>query len=227
MGGTSRFGLIAGAAIAVGAVALLGAYVIGHIPVTVPASAGTTLVARTTLAGVPGPDPSEGVDPSGLAPSPAAQVCLSRIERPEGWLDLCWEAFREMGDGSPTQDYYGLRVYGTFSGEGGSGARWTAVRARLLGEPSQNAMSAWPNGTYDGPCQEQPVDLQLSRIATEMVCGLTTGVLRASDWSVIVTWSCAGCVWPDHSPRNLALYEFVAVPEGTVPNWEIFADVGT
>ena len=132
-----------------------------------------------------------------------------------------------MADGSPTQDYYALRVYGTFSGEGGTGARWTAVRAKLLGEPSQGAMSAWPDGAYDGPCRDQPVDVQFSRIASEVVCGMTTGALRSSDWSVIVTWSCTGCIWPDRASRNVALYEFVAVAEGTVPNWEIFADVGT
>ena len=213
--------------VALAVVALLGANFIGHVQPTVPASAGTTSVGRTTLAGDVAPDPSEGVDPDTLAASPSGQLCLPRIERPEGSIDLCWEAFREMGDGSPTQDYYGLQVYGTFFGEGGTGARWTAVRARLLGEPSNNVLTSWPSGTYDGPCQQQRVDLQLTHVADETLCGLTTGVMNASDWSATVTWSCVGCVLPDKASKGLILYEFVAMPEGTIPNWELFADVGT
>jgi hypothetical protein len=132
-----------------------------------------------------------------------------------------------MADGSPEQDYYELRVYGTFDGEGGSGVRWTVVRAKLLGEPSQGAVRGWPDGTYDGPCQPQTVHLALTDAGTEMLCGLTTGDLRTSDWSYTVGWTCVGCVVPDRASRALSLYELLAVPEGTIPNWELYADVGT
>jgi hypothetical protein len=213
--------------VVVAVVALAGAYIVGNFKVAIPASAGTTSVARTTLEGAPTPDPSEITDPNDLTPSPAGQACLARILRPEGWLDLCWEATREMAAGSPTQDYYRLRVYGTYSGESGTGVRWTVVRAKLLRSPSDGALKGWPDGPYEGACQQQPVSLPISHGEQEMICGLTTGDLRTSDWTYTVTWTCVGCVLPDRSSRGLVLDEFIAVREGSVPNWEIFADVGS
>jgi hypothetical protein len=194
----------------------------------IPADAASTVVARTVLQGEIAPDASEGVDPDTLPRSPVGQECLDVIARPAGPLSLCWEAYREPFDSDPVADYYRLRVYGTFGGEAGTGVRWVVVRARLLGQPSNNVFTAWPDGDYDGSCRQVEVSLDAGGPpATETLCGQTNGASNLADWSHRVTWNCGGCLFPDHASRAIALYEFVAVPSGTVPDWEIYADLGS
>lgn len=193
---------------------------------TVPPEAPTTLVARTSLEGKMVPDPAEGVEIDSLGPSPFGGACLDTIERPVGAMSLCWEVVRNMHDADPEQDYYLLRVHGTFGGDVGTGVRWAAVRARFIGESPQQVIDAWPKDVYDGPCQTVDVSFLGGRALQETLCGRTTGTTNKTDRSQLVTWTCVGCLVPDHADRAIALEQSVGVREGTIPGWEIFADIG-
>ncbi len=84
----------------------------------------------------------------------------------------------------------------------------------------------WPDGPLDGSCETVPVDLGLPVPDTgEPICGHITGV-DAGTWGHAATWTCVGCLLPDGRDRALSLYEAVGVPEGTIPSWQIYADVG-
>jgi hypothetical protein len=212
----------------IAAIAVVAAVVARAIPPTIPEDAASTVVARTVLTGEIAPDASDGVDPETIPRSPVGQECLDVIERPAGPLSLCWEAYRDPFDGDPLQDYYRMRAYGTFGGDTGTGVRWVVVRAQLVGEPSNNVFEGWPEGPYEGPCRDVPVELHWGGPGTsDTICGLTEGRTDQVAWSHRVTWTCVDCLIPDHANRAISLHEFLAVPAGTVPTWEIFADLGS
>ena len=205
---------------------LVGATIVRGWTPAVPDAGTIPLVAQTVLQGEIAPDATDGVDPDTVAPSPLGQECLDAIERPAGHLDLCWAAYKDPHDGDPLQDYYQLRVHGTFGGESGTGVRWVDVRADLVGEPSNAVLEAWPDDVFDGPCQQVDVSLGVDPVKPETICGRTTGTTSTEDWSHTFTWTCVGCLIPDHANRAVALREFVAVPAGTIPAWKIYADLG-
>jgi len=196
-------------------------------PPSVPDDGGLSLVERTVLQGEITPDAAEGVDPETLSRTPAGSECLQSIMRPAGRLDLCWGAYRDPHDSDPTQDYYRFRVSGTIFGSVGSGVRWASVLARLVGEPSSDVFMNWPDGVFEGPCDQVEVTLGVGPVEVEDICGRTTGSAGREPWSYRVTWTCVECLVPDHADRSLALHQWIAVPQGTVPTWEIFADLGS
>lgn len=188
----------------------------------IPVDAGSTFVARTSLAGPNGPDGSLDA-----GPTPSGQQCLDRIERPSGPLDLCWEAFRERNDADPAKDYYHLRVYGSYGGESGTGVTWLVARAQLEGSAADGVFEVWPKSTFDGDCQ--PMDViqpPFGSGGTEIVCGRTIGTVDYRTWTQTLTWTCEGCLFGSHATRGLAMYEVVGVPEGTIPSWTIGVDYG-
>lgn len=199
--------LVAGiVAVAAGLAAVV---IIRWVP-EVPAAAASAPVARTTLT----PSQTTGSE------------CLPRMERDAGFLDACWHANRELADADPAKDYYQLTVFGTF-GPGPSGSpRWARLVADLDGEPAGNVFLSWPTGTYDGPCREEVISLPPSSNArTDTICGHTVAS-EPVEWTKEVTWTCRVCLLPDDDHRALSLSITVAVPEGTVPTWDIYADVG-
>ena len=222
--GRARWAVAIVAVIAV--VGLAGATVARGWTPSVPDSSAIPLVARTVLQGEIAPDVTDDVDPDAIALSPIGQECLDRIERPAGYLDLCWEAYKDSHDADALQDYYRLRAYGTFGGESGTGVRWAVVRAHLVGEPSNDVFEAWPDGVFDGSCKQVDVSLGPDPVMPETLCGRTTGATATDDWSQTFTWTCVGCLIPDHANWSVALHELVAVPAGTIPTWEIYADIG-
>ena len=219
-----RAGWTVAVVVGVAVVALVVATVLSPWTPSVPDDPTLPLVARTVLRGEIAADVTD-VDPDTIAPSPIGQECLS-IERPAGPMFLCWEAYKDPRDADALQDYYRLRVYGTFGGESGSGVRWAVVRAHLVDEPSNGVFEGWPDGVFEGPCKQVDVSLGPGPVTPETLCGRTTGSTRIDDQSQTFTWTCAGCLFPDHADRSVALHEFVAVPAGIIPTWEIFADLG-
>jgi hypothetical protein len=211
----------------VGLIALAGAAAASRWNPSVPDESALPFLARTVLQGDMTPDATEGVDAETLPRSPAGGECLDRIVRPAGWMDLCWNAYRDPNDGDRDKDYYRIRVYGSFAGEGGGGLRWAAVRVRLVGEPLDNVLKGWPDWVFEGPCQPVEVSLGVVPTPSEELCGRTEGATNTEDWSHRVTWTCVGCLIPDHAMRAIALHELVGVAPGTVPAWEIFADLGS
>jgi hypothetical protein len=227
--GLMRFGWSI-VAVAVAVIALAGVVAAqGWVP-SVPADAGSTLVGRTVLQGEITPDATEGVESESLPRSPSGDECLDAIVRPAGRMDLCWGAYRDPHDADPDKDYYRIRVHGTFGSESGTGVRWVVVRVRLVGEPRDNVFEGWPSGVFEGPCQQVEVtSMGVGPIPPEEeeLCGRTEGASGTEEWSHRVTWTCVGCLIPDHGDRAIALQEFVGVAAGTVPTWEIFADLGS
>jgi hypothetical protein len=191
----------------------------------VPDEAALPLVARAVLKGEITPDATEGVDPDTLPLSPNGQECVE-INRPAGPWSLCWAAHRDPQDSDPAQDYYRFKVYGTFGGEAATGVRWASVLVRLVGEPSNNVFINWPRDVFDGPCDQVDVTLMIGPPEKETLCGRTSASDGREAWSYLVTWTCE-CLVPDHADRSLPLHQEIAVPQGTVPTWEIFADLGS
>ncbi len=220
-----RNGWIAAIGVVV-AVALVGATVLSGWTPTVPEDGAIPLAMTTALEGPIAPDVTDDVDPDTIPSSPSGADCAETV-RPAGQLYLCWQAYRDPNDGDPSKDYYHLRVHGTFGDEPGSGVRWAAVRAQLDGEPAEGVIDVWPEGVTDGSCQEVDVGLGTGPVGSETLCGRTTGSTETDSRSHRVTWTCVGCLLPDHDARTIALQEFVAVPAGTIPSWQIFADLGS
>jgi hypothetical protein len=231
MGQRRQAGIIAIVAVALVALVAAAVWTADRLNVAVPADAAAAVLARTVMTGPIAPDATDGADTETLPRSPVGQQCLDQIERAAGPMYLCWEAYRDPADGDPRKDYYRLRVYGSFGGETGTGVRWAVVKARLIGQLSDDVFESWPEGTYDGACEITTVG-EAAGIADpptqETLCGRTTVIMTRTpgEWSQRVTWTCQGCLLADHDTRGISLYEFVGVPEGTVPAWEIFADLG-
>jgi hypothetical protein len=208
-------------------VALLvgAAFVASNWTGSVPAGAATTPIARTALEGDVDPDPDPEVQPSVTLLSPSGQECLGRLSNPAGYMDLCWSVWRTP-DGDAAKDYYTLRLYGTVGGSG-SGIRWWALRADLVGEPGDNVFQGWPSGDFDGACAQQvaPVTSPSGAELFVDLCHRTRGMSN-DGWQHFVQWTCTACLLPDHSDREIALFVEVGVAQGTVPEWDIGADFG-
>jgi hypothetical protein len=210
-----------------GLVAMLGVgIVVGLVvvarPPVIPADAATAVLARTTTSGPI--DPDAGTPTSPGAHSPNGQGCLARVHKGSGWADVCWEVNRDPSDGSPTQDYYQLRVFGSFQG-----LRWLVARADLVGRPNEGAYRMWPDYAIEGSCRQVSVHFgpTIGSEPVEQVCGRTVGDLGPTSWSQALTWTCQICFLPDSAMKPLATYAFVAVDVGTVPAWDIFVDGGS
>jgi hypothetical protein len=135
---------------------------------------------------------------------------------------------RDPNDADKDQDYYSLRMHGTLDGANGAGLRWAVIAARLVGQPSNQVFETWPDHTFDDPCQQ--VDVTFfggGPVPPETICGRTKSVVTVADWTQRVSWTCVGCLIAERDARAIALREFIAVAEGTVPTWELFADIGS
>jgi hypothetical protein len=212
--------------LAIGIAVVAGAFLVLFVP-GLPASAARDAIARTEMTGPIAPDMVSEDGAEVPAVSPAGQECLPRIVREAGWADVCWAAYREPRDADPQKDYYSLRIYGSYEGAGALGIKWLVVKSRLVDPPLFNTYDGWPDGTYDGPCEEQTVSLMLPSTWDDhaTLCGHTTAG-PGTDWTWQSTWTCSPC-WPfDATTRELALYGVAAVAPGTVPAWDLFVDFG-
>lgn len=195
----------------VGGVLLVAALIVGgawlaNRPPAIPADAASAALDRTVVTNDHG------------------QRCLDRTVLGTGWADVCW-AIDGIPNGSDnTQDDYQLRVYGSFEG-----LRWLVVRADLVGRPDGGAYVIWPKFAIEGACREVSVHLLplIGAEPTEMVCGRTEGVLDPVAWTQTLTWTCEQCVLPDSATKPLSTYAIIAVPAGTIPEWDVFVDGGT
>src|SRR5262245_16586472 len=81
----------------------------------------------------------------------AGQACLPRAMTGDGWADVCWAVTKASPtvDGSAEQDYWQLRVFGSFQG-----VKWLVARADLVGEPNGGGYEGWPDQfAYEGSCR--------------------------------------------------------------------------
>lgn len=214
MGGNRGRG-IAGVAIFV--LVIAGAFLLLARP-TIPESALGSPFTRTSL--LP-PDPSEEPIQPGLS-GIVGSDCPARIMSGRFWADLCWLATRQE-DGDAATDQFTLSVYGTF----GRGARWMVAEARLIeGSPLRD-----PEGEPQvdgGGCHVLPAGLLPlpGEIASETLCGRVAAGPGANPGSWRIAWTCEPC-WPfDDADRAIGFQTAVTVPEGTLPNWDLAADLG-
>ena len=197
-----------------------GAFLLFGVRPSIPANAAAAPVATATL------------EESRLAGErPSGHDCLPRIERDAGWIEVCWEAHgpRAAEDGDAHQDYSTLRLYGSYQSTSALGIRWLVLEARLRGTLSNNVMDGWPSGTYEGPCAPAPVSLAIpmDSVGTESLCGRTSAGPGEGGAAWRSEWTCGPCLPFDDTTRGFALYHLVAVPEGEVPSWDLFVDVGS
>jgi len=172
------------------------------------------------------PDVTDETDVTDIPISPSGQECLPRIERPTGYMDVCWEAHRAPYDADAAKDYYLLHVYGTFGAGSDGSPRWALLKGDLVGAPSDGVMEGWPSGEFDGTCEPEPVTIPgLDPGTSETFCGhIAAG--ESDGWTHAVTWTCRGCLIPDERDWGLSLYQWVGVAQGSVPSWQVFADFG-
>ena len=221
-------GLVAILAVAVAAVGFV--YVAVSSPVILIGAAPTRLAVASNRATTAVPDPPEA---SAVATAPIhAGACLDRITRGGGWMDLCWSVNRMMNEADAQKDYYVVQVTGTINGNPFPlGLRWAAIRARP--DPAGVAfedVNDWPgSAAFDGPCRDTPAELNgPSGVATVTVCGHTTGSFDAGlHGATGVDWTCAGCLLPLSGTQPIVMSDFVSVPEGKTPIWDIYADIGS
>ena len=195
----------------------------------VPADAASAPIARTVMTGEIAPDVTDETDVTDIPISPFGQECLPRIERPTGYMDLCWEAHRAPYDADAAKDYYLLHVSGTFGAGSDGSPRWALMKGDLVGAPSDGVMEGWPSGEFDGSCRPEPVSIAAAGPGVqETLCGHIVGTdVGVGTWARAATWTCVGCLLPDDSDRSLSLYVMVGVAAGTVPEGDVYADFGS
>ena len=102
---------------------------------------------------------------------------------------------------------------------------------------ANRVLTGEPFGDYEGVCpMEEPLpgtdepDTDEPAVDEENTLCRSTQT-QAGDgpepWSHQVKWNCLGCLIPDHADRGIWLTEMVAVQPGTLPKWEILADLGS
>ena len=226
--GRGSWALLAGLAVLILAVGV--GLVIAMRPPEIPPSAASQPVSRAELTGPVTPDatdapvPTGDVEPGDVDPSsPAGAGCLDDLRWGDGWAYLCWAGSRYLAETDPEKDYYVLKFHGSFER-----LRWLVIRAQLVHAPGNGVFEGWPESTIAGECRQEPVIVSgLPGPLHDDVCGRTEGSTDFSTWTHSVTWTCEQCILPDASTRAITLYNFVGIPEGTRPVWDLFADAGT
>jgi hypothetical protein len=160
----------------------------------------------------------------------AASACLPRIQRSVGWLDLCWQIGR-VPDGDPLKDYYWGRLTGTMQGKDTfSGLHWAVLRAGPVASSTMEIDDAWPGQSYDGGCGQVPVTGPITMTGVSMAvdaCDRTTvDDSGFATGTVSLTWVCTHCLLPVPGSRGIGLAFWVDVPQGVVPAWDLYADIG-
>lgn len=191
---------------------------------TIPEGAAAAILATATGSGPIDPDIPPDGEPADGPSSPSGTGCLDDLARGEGWAHLCWSVDRDPTDADPDRDYYVLRFHGSFQG-----LRWLVLRADLVGPPRDDVYSMWPEQNVHGACQEIPVGLgpMAGSAATETLCGRTEPTFDGGRWLQSVTWTCEQCLLPTGDTKAIALMAWVAVPAGTIAEWDLLADAGT
>lgn len=86
----------------------------------------------------------------------------------------------------------------------------------------------WPDGVYEGGCEDQVVALDpvVGNSSHETLCGRTVGASDGRPHGWQATWTCVGCVFPEHSTHPVGMDQSIGARQGTVPVWNIGAAFG-
>lgn len=232
--------LFAGAArrwtIALGAGAFViattwGAAAASWVP-TVPDGVQGQLLGTASVEGFNPPDPSDWFPQVVVPRTPAGNGCFDPVIRPAGRLEVCWEAYRDNREHLPGADYYQFRLVATLHATGPSS--WVTISIAPIGGERTSVRQLWPSGVLDGPCRSAAVEGMnfltngdmTNDVATDFACGRTIAA-RADAWQRHwVVWTCAACGADQASGRQIAIRQLTGTAEGSVPSWQIHAELG-
>jgi hypothetical protein len=166
----------------------------------------------------------------GPAPiGPIDQECPRSVDRLVARLDLCYATQAVAPVPGSGRDRILLRVYGSVVADEGPGITGWVVRVRPAGGASPTIDATWPTGTYSGPCRDVTVELPIidTQVDRHNLCPSTTVIVGSSEDAaeVVMDWACVDCPPPHRTTLEVVLYVLADVAVGTVPAWEIRADV--
>jgi hypothetical protein len=155
-------------------------------------------------------------------------VCVDRVARPAGWMDLCWEVARITEELDPEDDYWVVRAFGTVRGDPPSGVKWAILHATYQGDADRTRERS-PIGTSDGPCREVEIDPGWIRSPSLIPRTITACEhLEGSQdgGSVMAIWTCGSCIFGIQEDREIALVQIATTAAGDSPSWELSAGFG-
>jgi len=166
----------------------------------------------------------------GPAPiGPIDQECARSVDRRVARLDLCYETQAVAPVPGSGRDRILLRIYGSIIADEGPGITGWVVRVRPAGGAAPTIVATWPNGTYAGPCRDVGVELPIigAPLDHDILCPSTTVTVGPGEdpSEVVVDWACVDCPPPHRATLGVTLRVVADVAVGTVPAWEIRADV--
>jgi hypothetical protein len=201
---------------------------IPNVPEQVPGA----MVGTAEVHGFNPPDPSDWLPQLVVPRSPAGSGCFDPVVRPAGRLDLCWEGYRDNRERLPGADYYQFRLLATLHST--APTSWVAIAIVAAGDERTYVGHLWPSGVLDGSCRTTAVEGMnfltdgdmTSDVAEDVACGRTTAATSDRGRRHWVIWTCAACGADEASGRQIAIRDIVGTPEGSVPAWEIHAELG-
>lgn len=197
----------------------------------VPQQVQGTLVGTAEVHGFNPPDPSDWFPQLVVPRFPDGSGCFDPVVRPAGRLELCWDGYRDNRERLPGADYYQFRLLATLHST--APTSWVAITIVPVGERAYVG-HLWPSGVLDGPCRTTAVEGMnfltdgdmTNDVAEDVACGRTTAATSDAGQRHWVIWTCAGCGADQVSGRQIAIREIVGTREGTVPTWEVYAELG-
>jgi hypothetical protein len=201
---------------------------IPNVPEQVPG----TLVGTAEVHGFNPPDPSDWLPQLVVPRFPNGRGYFDPVVQPAGRLELCWEGYRDNRERLPGADYYQFRLLATLHST--TPTSWVAIDILVPGEERTYVGHLWPSGVLDGPCRTTAVEGMnfltdgdmTNDVAEDVACGRTTAATSDGGRRHWVIWTCAACGADEASGRQIAIREIVGSPEGSVPTWEIYAELG-
>jgi len=199
---------------------------------TVPVAVQGARIGTATVQGFNPPDPSDWFPQVVVPRTPAGSDCFDPVVRPEGRLDVCWEAYRDNRESLPGADYYQFRLVATLHATAPSS--WVAISIVPVGDERTRVSHLWPSGVLDGPCRSAAVegmdfltDGDMTHdVVNDLACGRTTAARADASHRHWVVWTCASCGADQVEGRQVAIRELVATSEGGVPSWQVYAELG-
>jgi hypothetical protein len=184
-----------------------------------PAQPVGALIATSPARLHPGPDRIGPID----------QECPRSVDRLVARFDLCYATQAVAPVPGSGRDRILLRVYGSVVADEGLGMTGWVVRVSPVAGASPTIVATWPRGTYSGPCSDVGVDLPIVEAPDDhdVLCPSTTVTVGPGEdpAEVVVDWACVDCPPPHRTTLGVSLYVLSDVAVGTVPPWEIRADV--
>ncbi len=198
----------------------------------VPEQVRGSLVGTAEVHGFNPPDPSDWFPQLVVPRFPNGSGCFDPVVRPAGRLELCWEGYRDNRERLPGADYYQFRLVATLHST--TPTSWVAIDIIVPGEERTSIRHLWPSGVLDGLCRTTAVEGMnfltdgdmTNDVAEDVACGRTTAATSDGGRRHWVIWTCAACGADEASGRQIAIREIVGSPEGSVPTWEIYAELG-